>query len=72
MSATPCKHCGRAIAPGGNRYHVHLLDSGYNGKSRCDPDESGLMYGYNAAPIGETCSSPCIGTRYPDTKEADQ
>lgn len=67
----PCKHCGRAIKTG-DGYHTHLLDSGHTGKSRCDPDESGLMYGYNAAPVGEPCSSPCIGTRYPDPNEIDR
>lgn len=50
----------------GNGYHTHILDNGHAGKSRCDPDESGLSYGYNAAPTGEPCSTPCIGTRYPD------
>lgn len=48
----------------GNGYHTHILDNGHTGKSRCDPDESGLPYGYNAAPASEPCSPPCIGTPY--------
>lgn len=48
----------------GNGYHTHILDNGHAGKSRCDPDESGLLYGYNAAPASEPCSPPCIGTPY--------
>ncbi len=46
--------------------YVHRLDSGHIGKSRCDPDESGLPYGYNAEPIGQPCGLPCLGERYPD------
>ena len=65
-SNKPCKHCGRNTENIGDHYHVHILDNGYQGKSRCDPDESGLDYGYNAAPIGEPCSEPCIGIKYPD------
>ena len=34
----PCKHCGRNTENIGYHYHVHILDNGYQGKSRCDPD----------------------------------
>ncbi len=67
----PCKHCGRTVlGTAGAGYYSHQIDGGHSGKSRCDPDESGLDYGYNAAPIGEPCSEPCIGVRYPDPKAA--
>lgn len=57
----PCKHCGRMINDGDQRRGwVHRTNSGHNGKSRCDPDESGLPYGRNAEPIGFRCQSPCI------------
>jgi hypothetical protein len=60
-----CKHCGRAIAAGDPKTGwVHALDSGHNGKSRCDPSESRLPYGYNAEPEGAPCQSPCIGARF--------
>lgn len=65
----PCKHCGRTVLGiAGAGYYTHQLDSGHSGKSRCDPDESGLSYGYNAAPRGEPCSEPCMGVRYPDPR----
>ena len=42
-----CKHCGRLlIAP---HYQTHA-EGNYRGKMRCDPEDSGLPYGYNAAP----------------------
>ncbi len=57
-----CKHCGRTIHTGSpDRGYVHRGDWGGASKSRCDPDESGLPYGYNAAPVGEPCQWPCIG-----------
>lgn len=65
----PCKHCGRTIHDGNpTRGYVHRGNGGHTSKSRCDPDESGLPYGYNAEPIGQPCGNPCIGTRYPDPK----
>lgn len=66
----PCKHCGRTVlrtAAAG--YYAHQLQNGHTGKSRCDPEESGRMYGYNAAPVGEPCQQPCVGVRYPDDRE---
>jgi hypothetical protein len=59
--AAACKHCGRAIHAGSpERGYIHRSD-GYASKSRCDPDESGLPYGYNAEPVGQPCKSPCVG-----------
>lgn len=58
-----CKHCGRAIADGDERRGwVH--DHG-NGSvlGRCNPEESGLPYGYNAEPVGQPCQNPCLGSR---------
>lgn len=55
-----CKHCGREIKSEDGRWYVHS-DGGYRGKSRCNPEDSGLPYGYNAAPQGTACTSPCIG-----------
>ena len=60
----PCKHCGRAIADGDSRRGwIHRDDRGYNSLGRCNPDESGLPYGYNAEPEGVPCGSPCLGSR---------
>lgn len=53
-----CKHCGQPISD--DPYPVHLRGL-YRGKSRCDPEDSGLPYGYNADPEGATCSSLCLG-----------
>ncbi len=65
VGAVKCKHCGRQIAAGNERLGwVHALDSGYTGKSRCDPDESGLPYGYNAEPVGNPCQRPCLGSMW--------
>lgn len=55
-----CKHCAREISA--DTWAVHLT-GGYRGKRRCDPDDSGMMYGYEAAPEGVECASPCIGAR---------
>lgn len=62
MSGERCKHCGRAIA-GGDRKRgwVHDLGKG-SVLGRCNPDESGLPYGYNAEPVGEPCMYPCAGS----------
>lgn len=50
-----CKHCNRQISLG-----VHI--EGMNrGKQRCDPQDSGLIYGYNAEAIGDDCKNPCVG-----------
>ena len=57
MTAT-CKHCGREISD--TPWPVHLTGH-YRGKHRCDPDDSGLMYGYEAAPEGTECTPPCVG-----------
>jgi hypothetical protein len=53
----PCKHCGRALAAAGN---VHA-EGNYRGKHRCDPDDSGLPYGYDGDPLGDDCSPGCLG-----------
>jgi hypothetical protein len=55
----PCKHCGQAITS--NEYPVHATGN-YAGKQRCDPDDSGLMYGYNADPEGAPCNAICNGS----------
>lgn len=55
-----CKHCGRPI-----NGTVHT-EGGQAGLQRCDPADSGLPYGYNAAPVGEPCRSPCIGATIDD------
>lgn len=53
-----CKHCDRPISDG--PYPVHMAGD-YSGKSRCCPGDSGLPYGYNAAPVGAECTYPCLG-----------
>ena len=53
-----CKHCGQGISKGD--WPVHLT-GGHKGKHRCDPGDSGLMYGYEAEPIGSPCKYPCVG-----------
>lgn len=57
-----CTHCGEQIAsesPVSNTawQWVHLGPGGYNGKHRCDPDKSGLMYGYEAHPAEIECDT---------------
>jgi hypothetical protein len=55
----PCKHCGHPIT--GDAYPVHA--GGNNrGKQRCDPTDSGLIYGYNADPEGAPCNEICLGS----------
>lgn len=58
-----CKHCGRTIVqpPGQSHGWLHVSDEGYTGKGRCNPEESGLRYGYNGAPEGQPCEYPCLG-----------
>ena len=58
-----CKHCGREISD--SIPAVHLAGS-YAGKARCNPEDSGLMYGYNAEPTGAECAYPCLGFREAD------
>ena len=53
-----CKHCGREISD--HDWPIHL-DGEYRGKHRCNPGDSGLMYGYEAAPEGAECEYPCLG-----------
>ncbi len=55
---TTCKHCRREISAGAWPVHV---SGGHRGKHRCDPGDSGLMYGYEAAPEGVECAYPCLG-----------
>jgi hypothetical protein len=61
MSDAPraCKHCGQPIGDG--QYPVHRAGH-YRGKQRCDPDDSGLPYGYNADPVGAPCNAICLGS----------
>lgn len=54
-----CKHCYRAISA--DVYPVHL-EGEYRGKSRCDPVDSDLPYGYNADRIGSACNDLCLGS----------
>ena len=56
-----CKHCGQPIS--GPAPALHLAGD-YRGKSRCCPGDSGLMYGYNAEPVGAACQPPCLGATY--------
>ena len=53
-----CKHCGQPISD--DRWPVHEAGN-YRGKSRCDPDDSDLPYGFNAGRYYEDCESPCLG-----------
>lgn len=53
-----CKHCGRRITDTVPASHV---DGNYSGKQRCDPADSGRMYGFNAEPVGAPCVRPCLG-----------
>lgn len=58
-----CKRCGQPIS--NDTWPVHL-EGDYRGKSRCDPADSGMPYGYNAGRANETCTSPCIGANEHD------
>ena len=53
-----CKHCGRQISDSVPAVH---LAGGHAGKMRCNPEDSGLMYGYNAEATGTECAYPCLG-----------
>lgn len=56
-----CKHCFRAVK-GVDGSYIH--DEGlYRGKARCDPQDSQLVYGYNADPVGAECSPICLGAK---------
>lgn len=59
--AIRCKHCDVPVQVHDNGYVVHLGPGGYTAKVRCDPDLTGLVYGYNADPIGQPCNSMCLG-----------
>lgn len=52
IEAMTCKHCGEAF-----KGELHTR----TGVGRCDPQQSGLPYGYNAEAIGTACAVPCIG-----------
>lgn len=70
-TAAKCKHCGRAIADGDERRGwVHALDHPGSVLGRCNPDESGLPYGYDAEPEGQPCRNPCLGSVGGDLGEA--
>ena len=47
-----CKHCGKLLTE--PHYQTHA-EGNYRGNMRCDPEDSGLPYGYNAAPEGVPC-----------------
>jgi hypothetical protein len=53
-----CKHCQKTISS--DDWPVHT-EGNYSGKHRCDPADSGLPYGFEAAPVGVPCSYPCLG-----------
>lgn len=60
-----CKHCGGVIGssvPDGRNGWVHL-DRPQRGLGRCNPEDSGLRYGYNAEPENTACLNPCLGQR---------
>ena len=50
-----CKHCLRQIKDG---KHTEGMN---RGKMRCDPEDSQLVYGYNAEPSDEECGPTCMG-----------
>lgn len=58
--ALVCKHCDRPLAENGTH-----AEGRQRGKNRCDSDDSGLPYGYDAAPVGEPCSHACLGYEPP-------
>lgn len=60
MSGT-CKHCWGHIVSNDGANWVHTTPSGHVGKARCDPEKSGLPYGYNADPDGAACTPICLG-----------
>lgn len=55
-----CKHCGRRVEVTGE-YGRHT-DGDNRGKGRCDPEDSGLPYGYNAETKDMECSPICRGS----------
>jgi hypothetical protein len=55
----PCKHCRQPISE--HETGALHLAGGYRGKQRCDPADSGLPYGYNAAAPDADCEKPCLG-----------
>lgn len=56
-----CKHCDRTIATTAPRNGWVHADGGNRLLSRCNGEDSGLPYGYNAEPEGEPCGMPCLG-----------
>lgn len=66
-ATSTCKHCGRTIGtplqPHGSWIHA---DGGHRHKNRCNPEDSQLIYGYNACPEGEKCSLGCLGSTEAD------
>ncbi|UGL61959.1 hypothetical protein SEA_EASTWEST_76 [Arthrobacter phage EastWest] len=61
MTTSTCKHCGQSISTVSGVDWIHTA-GGYRGKSRCDPADSGLRYGYNAGPAEQDCSAICLGS----------
>lgn len=57
-----CKHCGQNIVSNDGANWSHTTRSGHIGKQRCDPEQSGLPYGYNADPVGTDCTPICLGS----------
>lgn len=58
-----CKHCGRAIgALVETAGYVHL-DGGQRGLHRCNPNDTGLPYGYDADPVDAPCTLGCLGAK---------
>lgn len=55
-----CKHCGKELTS--PHYQTHA-EGNHRGKMRCDPDDSGLPYGYDAAPEGVPCDQICLGSK---------
>lgn len=68
-----CLHCRRPMDSEDGRYWIHA-EGVYRGKARCDPDDSGLPYGYNAHPdIASGERVGCLGRgRAADEQEAKQ
>lgn len=50
-----CKHCYRQID---GRVHAEGMAKG---RMRCDPEDSQLVYGYNAEPTDADCGTTCMG-----------
>ena len=66
-----CKHCGQPLTE--IRYALGLdyvhAEGRQRGLHRCDTEDSGLMYGYNAEPVGQPCGTTCVGSFIPEVEQ---